>query len=128
MTLGFINRTQVIRQLLAKVLVMWCVVIFLEELKDFWDWMLRKVCLVGVYPLWMKDSMNLLRQSHTLGFSSIICAADASKLDKSWLGSLLTKAVMQEDVDPCGENGQYHSFVTSGPLLKKDIDVQIGAV
>ena len=102
--------------------------IFLEDLKDFRDSMLREVGLTGVYPLWMKDSMDLLEQFHTLGFSSIICAADASKLDKSWLGSPLTKAVMKEDIDPCGENGEYHSYVTSGPLFKRDVNVQIGAV
>lgn len=98
--------------------------IFLEDLKDFRDSMLDQAHLIGVYPLWQKDTEYLFREFLNLDFKSILCAGDATKIPKAHMGKPLSRELLSLAIDPCGENGEYHSFVTSGPLFDGSILVQ----
>lgn len=98
--------------------------IFLDDLKDFRDDILGKCGLKGVYPLWRRNSTDLLKNFLSSGFKSIMCAADAEQVPKRLVGQFLSKELIQMDIDPCGENGEYHSFVTDTPMFDKPIEVE----
>ena len=100
--------------------------IFLEDLKDYRDTMLNSIGLTGVYPLWQEDTVELFREFLSTGFHSLLCAADASLLTKEVVGLPLSEEMLVNDlqqVDPCGENGEYHSFVTDGPIFSEPVPV-----
>lgn len=102
--------------------------IFLEDLKDFRDSMLNKGGLKGIYPIWQNQSGELLRKFFDFGFEAIMCAADDDKLDKTRVGKPLSNELQGLDIDPCGENGEYHSFVTLNPMFKRSFDIQVGEI
>ena len=102
--------------------------IFLEDLKEFRDTILEKCGLQGVYPLWKKESGDLLQEFMNLGFASIMCAAEAEKLPKEFVGKPLSEDLLRLDIDPCGENGEYHSFVTQNPMFDSVIDVSVKGI
>ncbi|MEM7549057.1 MAG: diphthine--ammonia ligase [Bacteroidota bacterium] len=97
--------------------------VFLEDLKSFRDQMLEKTGLKGIYPLWNMNSQDVLRDFLNAGFKSKICAADSKYFSKSEIGEDLSIEILKnKDVDLCGENGEYHSFVYDGPIFKKKLD------
>lgn len=103
--------------------------IFLADLKIYRDQLLTKNELEGYYPLWQQDTRKLANQFIDLGFKTIICAANPDKFNFKVAGQLYTKQLLDQfskDVDPCGENGEFHSFVYAGPLLKKPLDIEVG--
>ena len=102
--------------------------IFLEDLKDFRDAMLRKSGLKGIYPLWQKNTHRLLKEFLDAGFESVLCAGDADKLPKELIGKPISSDLLTLDVDPCGENGEYHSFVTQSPMFEGIIPVEIQGI
>ena len=100
--------------------------IFLEDLKDYRDTILSSAGMKGVYPLWKEKSEKLLKEFLAAGFCSLLCAADVSKLQEEVVGQLLSETMLAEefkDIDPCGENGEYHSFVIDGPIFSKPVPV-----
>ncbi|MEM1405963.1 MAG: ATP-binding protein [Bacteroidota bacterium] len=102
--------------------------IFLEDLKDFRESMLNKGGLTGIYPIWQNQPGELLIEFFDLGFEAIMCAADNDKLDKMRVGEPLSSELRDLDIDPCGENGEYHSFVTLNPMFRRSLDIQVGEI
>ncbi len=102
--------------------------IFLEDLKEFRDSILKKCGMSGVYPLWEKPSEELLNNFIDSGFRSVICAADTDKIPKEYVGRYLGREILELNVDPCGENGEYHSFVTHSPMFSKPINLKMAGV
>ncbi len=105
--------------------------IFLEDLRNYREKQLQKVNMKGVYPLWEKDTRYLLDRFIDLGFKTIITAVDESKLDQSFAGRIIDKSFVDDlpkNVDPCGENGEFHTFVFDGPIFKKPITFDKGEV
>ena len=102
--------------------------IFLTELKDFHDNHLNELNMTGVYPLWGKSSKDVINEFLHLGFKAIITCIDLNKLDKSYLGQILDKKLLDtfpKNVDICGENGEYHTFVFDGPIFKNMVDFKV---
>ncbi|MBU0634185.1 MAG: diphthine--ammonia ligase [Candidatus Omnitrophica bacterium] len=104
--------------------------IYLTEHKDWID----KVCAeIGVEPLillWEQDTTALINEFIGLGFETIIVAVKSGILDGSYLGRKINREFVEEisglgrDIDPCGENGEFHTFVIAGPLFgKKKIEI-----
>jgi len=94
------------------------------------DWVERVCREVGVkayLPLWGKNQKELLSDFINAGFETIIVATKAEILDKDWLGKKLNKNFIQElekkKISPCGESGEYHTFVVNGPIFKKRIKI-----
>lgn len=105
--------------------------IFLEDLRNYREQRLQEVGLKGHFPLWKRDTTALIKEFLSLGFRTIIVAVDGSKLDKSFVGRALDLAFISdlpEGIDPCGENGEFHSFVFDGPLFKQPIEFEMGEV
>jgi len=105
--------------------------IFLEDLKLYRENQLVKVGLSAVFPIWKQSTKQLMENFIDAGFKAIVVCVDDRCLDKSFVGRLLDKEFLQdipENVDPCGENGEYHSFVFDGPLFSKPIEFTKGEV
>jgi uncharacterized protein (TIGR00290 family) len=103
--------------------------IFLEDLKTWREQNLAKIGLRDVFPIWKVDSNKLMKQFIELGFGSVVCCVNDAYLDERWLGRKLDWDFVQSlprDVDPCGENGEFHSFAFQGPIFKKPVRFEIG--
>lgn len=105
--------------------------IFLEDLKTYRETLLAKDGLECLFPIWKQDTKKLLHQFIETGFKAIIVCVNSSYLDKSFCGRLLDKSFLNDlpsNVDPCGENGEYHSFVFDGPIFSRPISFTKGEV
>lgn len=105
--------------------------IFLRDLRDYRDNQLVRHQLTGVYPLWGKDSNMLIEDFIELGYKSVIVCVDGGLLDKSYIGRTIDKDFLNslpKEVDPCGENGEFHSFVYDGPLFKTPVPFDFGNI
>lgn len=103
--------------------------IFLEDLKAYRDAKLAEVNMKGVYPLWKKDTNQLLQEFLDLGFKAITVCVNAKLLGKEFVGRVIDAQFIKdlpENVDVCGENGEFHTFVFDGPIFKNPIDFTIG--
>lgn len=105
--------------------------IFLEDLKDYREQRLAEVGLKGYFPLWKRNTRELIAEFLDLGFRTIIVSVDGSKLDKSFAGRELNESLLNDlpaNVDPCGENGEFHTFVFDGPIFKESVGFEKGEV
>jgi uncharacterized protein (TIGR00290 family) len=101
--------------------------IFLEDLKKYRDERLDEIGMTGIYPLWKRDTYELINEFLTLGFGTVI-ACTQERLEK-FAGKEITKELIAElpdDVDVCGENGEFHTFVFKGPIFSKPINYKTG--
>lgn len=103
--------------------------IFLEDLKQYREQMLSKYDIKAIFPLWKRDTKDLIHEFLELGFRAVIVCINNSKLDESFLGKELSLELINqlpEDVDPCGENGEFHTFCFDGPIFTNPIAFEIG--
>ena len=103
--------------------------IFLEDLKKYREKSLNEVGLQGIFPLWKQNTTQLIHEFLDLGFKTITVCVDSRLLDSSFVGRVINKEFIDDlpkGVDPCGENGEFHTFVFEGPIFKKSIHFQIG--
>lgn len=103
--------------------------IFLEDLRKYREEQLHKYNIKAVFPLWKKDTRELFRYFMENGFKAIAVCVNGSLLDKSFAGRLLDESFLNDlpdNVDPCGENGEFHTFCFDGPVFKKPVDFSIG--
>ncbi|MEO6883105.1 MAG: diphthine--ammonia ligase [Bacteroidia bacterium] len=102
--------------------------IFLEDLRTYRDANLAKVNMQGIYPLWKKNTKELITEFLSLGFQTIICCANDAFLNEQHVGEIITQKFitdLPDNVDPCGENGEFHTFCFAGPIFKKKINFSI---
>jgi uncharacterized protein (TIGR00290 family) len=105
--------------------------IFLEDLKRYRDNKLAEVGMEGVYPLWKMDTKKIMHQLINLGFKSIVVNINTKCLDHTFLGRELDYQFINdllENVDVCGENGEYHTFVYDGPIFSSPIPFDKGEI
>ena len=98
--------------------------IFLEDLRKYREDNLAKVGMKGLFPIWKRDTTELANSFIGLGFKSVIACVDTQVLDKGFSGRLYNRQFLSDlpaHIDPCGENGEFHSFTYGGPLFKKEI-------
>lgn len=103
--------------------------IFLEDLKKYREDKLKEVGVKGVFPLWKQDTKVLLKELVQLGFKAITVCVNAKLLDESFVGREVDESFfndLPENVDPCGENGEFHTFVYDGPIFKKPVPFTVG--
>jgi len=101
--------------------------VFLQEHKD---WTERVCCELGIHsiePLWGRDSEDVLTEFINVGFEATIVSAKSSLIDEEWVGQTVDRGFLsylqENDIEPCGENGEYHTFVTDGPLFEQRIEI-----
>lgn len=105
--------------------------IFLEDLKAYREKQLSGVGVKCVFPLWKEDTKVLLQEFLDLGFKAITVCVDAQKLGEEFVGRIIDEQFIKdlpEDVDPCGENGEFHTFCFAGPIFKEEIKFKKGEV
>ncbi len=103
--------------------------IFLEDLKLYRETNLAKVGMKAVFPLWKLDTDVLIKDFMKLDFKSITCCTNDGYLGEEWVGREIDASFIEQlpkNVDPCGENGEYHTFCYSGPIFKNKIDFTLG--
>lgn len=103
--------------------------IFLEDLKVYREEMLASVGIQTIFPIWKRDTTELLEEFFRLGFRAVIVCINNSKLDAKFLGAELSPQLIEQfpkDVDPCGENGEFHTFCFDGPIFTNPIAFEIG--
>ena len=103
--------------------------IFLEDIRKYRERMLVKVGVKGVFPLWKKDTRALARRFIELGFKAVIASVDSEVMVKDFVGRVYDERFLSdlpENVDPCGENGEFHSFVYDGPIFRERVSFTQG--
>jgi uncharacterized protein (TIGR00290 family) len=105
--------------------------IFLEDLKKYREANLAKIGLKGLFPLWKQNSYVLAKKFIESGFKAIITCVDSKQLDGGFCGRDYDNALLSDlpkNVDCCGENGEFHSFVYAGPVFRNEIPVKKGEI
>lgn len=105
--------------------------IFLEDLRKYREDKLREAGLEALFPIWGRDTTQLAREFIELGFKATITCVDSQLLDGEFAGHAFDEsllAALPDSVDPCGENGEYHSFVHDGPIFAEPVAVERGEV
>ena len=105
--------------------------IFLQDLREYRERNLASLDMHALFPIWKRDTRELAREFCALGFRAIAVCIDPKKLDRSFAGRELSPAFFADlpaSVDPCGENGEFHTFVFAGPIFSRPIAVQHGEV
>ncbi|WP_054851434.1 ATP-binding protein [Olleya sp. ITB9] len=103
--------------------------IFLEDLKAYRTNQLVTLDVKAIFPLWKKDTKQLLTQFLKLGFKTIVVCANSKYFDQDFVGTIIDENFIDnlpEGVDPCGENGEFHTFCFDGPIFKNPIPFTIG--
>jgi uncharacterized protein (TIGR00290 family) len=105
--------------------------IFLEDLKKYREEKMAEVGMKCLFPLWKKSTKDVIQKFLDLGYKTKICAGDASKINREIVGNTINQSLLKqlpEDVDPCGENGEFHTFVYDGPLFQTPIKVNLNSL
>ncbi len=106
------------------------------HLRDVRDWTGEQAAEAGLHlvePLWLDEARCILEELVDAGFRAVVTCCNTAKLDRSWLGRLIDHSFVREvlaleGVDPCGERGEFHSFVYDGPLFERPVRWRPGAV
>jgi uncharacterized protein (TIGR00290 family) len=105
--------------------------IFLEDLKIYRESQLTKVGMTAVFPLWKRNTTELIHEFIDLGFKTIVVCVNEKYLDKSFCGRIIDEDFIRdlpENVDVCGENGEFHTFVFDGPIFNNPIAFAKGEI
>ncbi len=105
--------------------------IYLEDIRKYREENLARIGMNGVFQIWKRDTTELLRTFIDLGFKAIVTCVDAKVLHQKFVGRTIDDNFIAElppNIDPCGENGEFHSFVFDGPIFKERIGFTIGEV
>jgi uncharacterized protein (TIGR00290 family) len=105
--------------------------LFLEDLRTYREGKLAAVGMTGVFPLWMRDTAALANEMIASGLQATLTCIDPRRLDRSFAGRTFDAELLRDlprDVDPCGENGEFHSFASAGPMFTKPIPIEVGEV
>lgn len=103
--------------------------IFLEDLRRYRDENLEKLGMTGVYPLWKKNTKELMDEFLSLGFRTITCCVNDACLGEDRAGAIVDAdfiRTLPPVVDPCGENGEFHTFCFDGPLFSYPVPFEKG--
>ena len=105
--------------------------LFLEDVRAYREARLAPIGIAPVFPLWHKPTDALAREMIASGVDARLVCVDLKKLPKAFAGRSFDGALLADlpsGVDPCGENGEFHSFVAAGPMLSRPVLVKAGEV
>jgi uncharacterized protein (TIGR00290 family) len=105
--------------------------LFLEDVRAYREERLARAGKHGVFPLWGKDTTRLARAMVASGFRAVVVCVDPRVVDPSFAGrafDLEFLADLPDAVDPCGENGEFHTFVWDAPMYREPIPCRTGEV
>lgn len=105
--------------------------LFLEDLRAYRDQFLAGHGMRGLYPVWGRETREFIREFIGLGFEAVVTCVDPRVLDGSFAGRVIDEeflSALPARVDPCGENGEFHSFVFDGPGFGERVSFSVGEV
>jgi uncharacterized protein (TIGR00290 family) len=105
--------------------------LFLEDVRAYREGRLAAAGKRGLFPLWGRDTAQLARDFISAGFQALLVCVDARKLDRTFAGRSYDERLLADlptAVDPCGENGEFHTFVYGGPILRRPIACVLGDI
>lgn len=105
--------------------------ILLEDLRRYRESRLAEVSMKAVFPLWRRNTRELALSFLARGFRAIVTCVDSSAMDGRFVGRDFDESFLRDlpaGVDPCGENGEFHSFVWDGPVFARPVPIERGEV
>ena len=105
--------------------------IFLEDLREYREKNLARIGMTAIFPIWKRDTRELTRELVARGYRAITVCVDGKVLDSSFAGRMLDEAFFRDlpaQADPCGENGEFHTFVFDGPGFRRPVPFSVGEV
>lgn len=105
--------------------------IFLEDVRAYRERRLAELGMSGGFPLWQQQTEEVARAFLSAGFRAVVVCVDAQKLSRDFVGRPFDHAFLEalpDTVDPCGENGEFHTFVYDGPLFSEPVALEQGEV
>ena len=103
--------------------------LFLEDVRAYREEQFARASKSALFPLWGRDTAALARSFIEDGFKAYVVCVDTRKLDRSFAGREYDTAFLDDlppGIDPCGENGEFHSFVHAGPCFDHEIPCRVG--
>ena len=103
--------------------------LFLQDIRDYREQRLAPIGMTPLFPLWLRPTDALAREMIAAGLDARIVAVDLKKLPNRFAGRRFDRALLDDlppGTDPCGENGEFHSFVAAGPMMKHAVAVTLG--
>jgi uncharacterized protein (TIGR00290 family) len=103
--------------------------LFLEDVRAYREERMRRIGMGCMFPLWGKPTAELAVQFVDLGFRAVVVCVDTQKLDAGFAGREYDRAFVRDlppGVDPCAENGEFHTFVYDGPIFDKPVQFRRG--
>lgn len=105
--------------------------LFLEDIRAYRERQLAACAMKPVFPFWLQNTTQLAREMIDAGVSAYLTCVDPRKLSRDFAGRQFDLRLLRDlpaSVDPCGENGEFHTFVSGGPMFTKSIDVRRGEI
>ena len=105
--------------------------VFLQDLREYREENLANLDMKAIFPIWHRDTTELVQTFIKLGFKAYLSCVDSKKLGEGFAGRAIDTDLIRDlphDVDPCGENGEFHSYVYNGPIFNRPIGVTVGEV
>jgi len=103
--------------------------LFLEDIRNYRDELLKRMDMEGVYPLWGTNSREIAYELLRRGFKAVITTVDTNHLPGEFAGHIYNEDFLRQlptSVDPCGEYGEFHTFVFDGPIFNQPISIKTG--
>lgn len=103
--------------------------LFLEDIRAYRERMLAPLGLEPIFPVWGRDTRTFIADFIAAGFRAILVCVDLAKLDASFAGRLIDADLLADlppGIDPCGENGEFHTFVYDGPNFAAPVAFTLG--
>jgi uncharacterized protein (TIGR00290 family) len=103
--------------------------LYLADIRAYRDRMMTENAMDAIYPVWGRETGRFVRDFVAAGFKAVIVCVDTAQLDVSFAGRLIDVDLLADlpaGIDPCGENGEFHTFVFDGPNFVQPIDITIG--
>jgi uncharacterized protein (TIGR00290 family) len=103
--------------------------LFLEDIKAYREQFLSRHEMKGLYPVWQGNTTELIKEFIGLGFRAVVSCVDSKTLDRSFAGKTIDEefiSLLPANVDPCGENGEFHTFVYDGPNFAEPLNFSVG--
>ncbi|MGB9402956.1 MAG: hypothetical protein WCA98_05425 [Candidatus Acidiferrales bacterium] len=105
--------------------------LFLEDIRRYREDHLANSGIAPVFPIWQRDTSALAQEMLAAGLRAVITCVDPSRLSSEFAGRIWNEdfvASLPEGVDPCGENGEFHSFAFAGPMFREPLRVRVGEI
>jgi uncharacterized protein (TIGR00290 family) len=105
--------------------------LFLQDIRSYRENLVNGVGMECLFPIWGKDTRKLGKFFVDSGFKAVICCVDPAKLAMEYCGREFDERFLSDlpqNVDPCGENGEFHTFVYAGPIFDREIRIRVGDI